>query len=111
MHAVLITFEFDTFDEQDEQTFRDHQELIDRTPGVVMSTMLQDGSRFGFFHVFSDVREADAYLERRELDAFTKRPGCSDFFIHRFNILDGFRLPDDRVEHLISETVAPAAAS
>lgn len=111
MHAVLITFEFDTFDEQDERTFQDHQKLVDRSPGVVMSTVLQDGTRFGFFHVFSEPRQADAYLERREIDAFTKRPGCSDFFVHRFNIIDGFRLPDERIEQLISETVVPAALS
>lgn len=111
MHAVLITFEFDAFDDRDEQTFKDHQKLVDRIPGVIMSTVLQDGSRFGFFHVFSDAGQADAYLERREIDAFTKRPGCSDFFVHRFNIIDGFRLPDERIEQLISETVVPAALS
>ena len=111
MHAVLITFEFSAHDALDQKVFQDHQRLIDRSPGVVMSTVLQDGSHYGFFHVFSDARLADDYLACREIDAFTQRPSCSDFYVHRFNIVDGFSLPDDRIEHLISETVAPAPIS
>ncbi len=88
MHAVLITFQSSANLDDLVEPFTEYATALQRVPGFVVKTWIQDGATLGGFHVFTDRRAADAYLASAMVAGLTTHAAFSSFDVRHFAVLE-----------------------
>ncbi len=87
MHAVFVTFRSTIAGKDLVAPFTEYAEGLQRIPGLVMKTWIQDGETFGGFHVFASRADAEAYLGGPMVAGLTANPAFSGWNIQHFDVL------------------------
>lgn len=87
MNAVIVSFTFLASTRPCPEVMRNHQELLDRLPGIEASIALDSRSEISYLLTYEDPETLQAYTESEEFRRLCCQPGCTDVFVKEFNVL------------------------